>query len=880
MKIDADSNGSVDWDEFTNYMFLQKRSGNDMDQSNWTFLDTEEPDVNGAVAGVHHKDMLTVVKYVPSIDKFATGSRDGTFKLWNATDFQHTRTFQNSKGSWVSDLCVLPGKRLAVCASDRSISLYGVYRQNLELMGRVFCSGTMGTPMCMTSALIAEQTRLVFGDDTGTVRMLKYDLDSFKDGVPKTMNKDDFTLVHEQHTDWCTKLLHIPELNALVSASMDSKIKIVDTNATNPSQMFKIRQTVGLHSKGVLDVAWIHTYSMFASVGVERDVILWHGSTGHKIGSLVGHMASISNVVVDENLHNVITLSTDKMIKVWDLRSNRCIQTLEDDNVYRPEDRLTVMMHDSKRRQLLTGTTKLRSWKQVLKTRDSEGHNSAVVGCLYNHEFDIAVSADEGNEVFVWNVNTGQRDGRFTDAHPDSHITALVFDSLERRMLTGANDGSVRMWNHNNGQLLKEMFHEEEMAEVTQLLYVTDEVRDAKVILAVGWNRKIIAWNETEDSVLEDYRLLVGHEEDILCAAHCGGTSMLATGDYSGKILLWNIFSGFKRATLQIESSNNYNAACERLCFLTARDDIEEGPVLISGGADGNLRVWLTNRDNIHIPGSPATKPVAVIRAAADKEDITALNKDPTCSYLFTGDSAGHVRVFDISQIKLDVDFDAASSFIELGAWRPHKQAITSIEYLPSRKLLMISSVDSDVTLWTLEGKHVGIFGQLTPWRSQSAAGTSWKNNVPMRQRDGGNTKDRPWPLDEMVEVNANQTAVREAQMTALVSALLKGRGRRRKKVSEGDEEEVPMEPQDAARRYLEERKLAGQQVGWSNYEHQMVHSFLGIHKLQRTPTALMDIKSELFEADGSARQFDIPPPADKEKARTMGRTLKKFSEF
>ena len=52
----------------------------------------------------------------------------------------------------------------------------------------------------------------------------------------------------------------------------------------------------------------------------------------------------------------------------------------------------------------------------------------------------------------MWNVTNGQRDGRFTRAHPDSRITAMTFDSLERRLITGAYDGTVRMYNHNNGQ--------------------------------------------------------------------------------------------------------------------------------------------------------------------------------------------------------------------------------------------------------------------------------------------------------------------------------------------------------------------------------------------------------------------------------------------
>ena len=80
---------------------------------------------------------------------------------------------------------------------------------------------------------------------------------------------------------------------------------------------------MNLHSKGVYSFDWCHAHSMMISAGVERDIMLWHGSTGHKIGSLVGHTSSISNVCVDNNLHEVISLSTDKTIKIWDLRTNR-----------------------------------------------------------------------------------------------------------------------------------------------------------------------------------------------------------------------------------------------------------------------------------------------------------------------------------------------------------------------------------------------------------------------------------------------------------------------------------------------------------------------------------------------------------------------------
>jgi WD40 repeat protein len=34
-------------------------------------------------------------------------------------------------------------------------------------------------------------------------------------------------------------------------------------------------------------------------------------------------------------------------------------------------------------------------------------------------------------------------------------VTALSFDKNERRLVTAANDACIRMWNFNNGSLLR-----------------------------------------------------------------------------------------------------------------------------------------------------------------------------------------------------------------------------------------------------------------------------------------------------------------------------------------------------------------------------------------------------------------------------------------
>ena len=59
---------------------------------------------------------------------------------------------------------------------------------------------------------------------------------------------------------------------------------------------------------------------------------------------------------------------------------------------------------------------------------------------------------------------------RFTDSslrssqlHGDEKITTMSFDWSMRRLITGAHDGSVRMWNFSNGMMLKEQTLKEQI---------------------------------------------------------------------------------------------------------------------------------------------------------------------------------------------------------------------------------------------------------------------------------------------------------------------------------------------------------------------------------------------------------------------------------
>ena len=54
----------------------------------------------------------------------------------------------------------------------------------------------------------------------------------------------------------------------------------------------------------------------------------------------------------------------------------------------------------------------------------------------------------------VWDVDTGEKTMQFSHCHGNAEITAMTFDTAGRRLITGARDGSLKLWNFNNGACL------------------------------------------------------------------------------------------------------------------------------------------------------------------------------------------------------------------------------------------------------------------------------------------------------------------------------------------------------------------------------------------------------------------------------------------
>ena len=111
-KIDVDTDGLIDWDDFTDYILLRGKEQKIMqDEANNQLFDIDH---GGAFrfsdpVSTPHRDNILKINYSPASKRFLTVSKDGTVCFWSEK-FRLLKLFKNVGYSPI--LCLKKGSKL------------------------------------------------------------------------------------------------------------------------------------------------------------------------------------------------------------------------------------------------------------------------------------------------------------------------------------------------------------------------------------------------------------------------------------------------------------------------------------------------------------------------------------------------------------------------------------------------------------------------------------------------------------------------------------------------------------------------------------------------------------------------------------------------
>eukprot|EP01065_Artemidia_motanka_P006426 TRINITY_DN13161_c1_g1_i1.p1 TRINITY_DN13161_c1_g1~~TRINITY_DN13161_c1_g1_i1.p1 ORF type:complete len:2803 (+),score=720.64 TRINITY_DN13161_c1_g1_i1:59-8467(+) len=310
---------------------------------------------------------------------------------------------------------------------------------------------------------------LLVGLEDGCMQVYNVDDASEHDWRQKRVVQWDPVICHRVHGDMVTTVRTLQDRECVITSGMDSHIHVVHlergtklrtlrgTPATGGSSRFI--EPIPRHQKGVITLDYSPDLKMLVSVGMERHVLVWNPFVLKPLAALHGHTGRVLSAIFNTADNQILTLSHDRVVRVWDVRTYRVIQQEKD-----PSWAMTgvpgALYFDPKREAVITGSTRLYVRPMVravnrslLVEKNDARHRREIVSAVYNSKFDQVLTADP-TTVKVWDSTTQKLVMEFS---VEEGVVGLCFDLGGRRLVIACANGGLQLWNYGSAQLLKTM---------------------------------------------------------------------------------------------------------------------------------------------------------------------------------------------------------------------------------------------------------------------------------------------------------------------------------------------------------------------------------------------------------------------------------------
>jgi WD40 repeat protein len=280
----------------------------------------------------------------------------------------------------------------------------------------------------------------------------------------------------EAHEKRVNSVLFFPDGTRLLSCGIDGKLHVWDTSG---------RLIVGLRTAGPIESIALSPDASLVACSIATTVDLWDLRNTRRVASYHGHKLSVYTVGFHPAGRHVIS-SDEETLRIWDIGTGREVHRVScgDDLfmavAFSPDcrfaavsgDRCTVRCLDLRTgdewcslaghsslvtsvavsrdgRFLLTGsldmTSRLWDIEGRREIRRFTGFGNPIGAVAFSPRSPVGIIAGDGLNVCLWDLNTGNSIQTLTGQR--AGVVAATFSADGRRVVSGAYDGCICLWN-------------------------------------------------------------------------------------------------------------------------------------------------------------------------------------------------------------------------------------------------------------------------------------------------------------------------------------------------------------------------------------------------------------------------------------------------
>ncbi|GAB4208544.1 MAG: NB-ARC domain-containing protein [Coleofasciculaceae cyanobacterium] len=319
----------------------------------------------------------------------------------------------------------------------------------------------------------------------------------------------------------------------------------------------------------ISSVHWSPDGKLLATSDTHGEIDVWREfADGEQLLSLTGHTSWVRTVAFSPDGRTLVSCSTDRTIKLWDIGTGECLKTLRGHTgriwcvAFSPDGQILASGSDDQTVKLWDVST-----SECLKTLRQ--HTAAVWTVSFSPNGQILVSGSEDQTVKLWDVGTGKY-LKTMQEHTD-WVCSAAFSPDGHTLVSGSYDQTVKLWDVSTGKCLKTLRGH------TGRIWCVAFSPDGQT-LASGVDQTIKLWDIATGQHLET---LQGHSSWVQSVAFSPDGQTLASGSIDQTIKLWDVRSHQCLKTLQGHTSWVQSVAFS-----------PNGQTLASGSIDETVKLW------------------------------------------------------------------------------------------------------------------------------------------------------------------------------------------------------------------------------------------------------------------------------------------------
>ncbi len=374
-----------------------------------------------------HEHTVKAVAVSPDGRQVLSGSHDCTLRLWDVETGGLLNTFTGHAGM-VFALAMSPDGQQAVSGSrDCTLRLWDLQTGQLLRTCVGHEDGVCAVAIC------PDGRRAFSGSRDRTVRL--WDLQTGR--LLRTLTG---------HDDMVFAVAVSPDSRHGLSGSEDRTLRLWDL------QTGQLLRTFAGHEGGINAVAMSADGRHGLSGSEDRTLRLWDLQTGRFLRTFAGHEHGVGAVAIAPDGRHVLSGSDDRTVKLWDLVAGHSPPITNGH-----ASAVSVVAMNLNTRQALSGSRDctLRLWdmRTGLLVHSFSGHESEVNVVTISPDGRHALSGSYDRTLKLWDLRTGQLVRTFASREGSYGVIAASPDERDAR--SGSLHHTLNFWDRRYGRLMR-----------------------------------------------------------------------------------------------------------------------------------------------------------------------------------------------------------------------------------------------------------------------------------------------------------------------------------------------------------------------------------------------------------------------------------------